>query len=92
MYVVRGEKTSLGRSNMMCIACTLLRLIASVDSAGDEESPGSRGLEKSRGWNGRGENSGSRKLEESAKERDLVRDWSGKEGKTMKAGGVGELE
>ncbi|GFT60705.1 transposable element Tcb1 transposase [Trichonephila clavipes] len=28
---------------------------------------------------------GSRELEESAKEKDLVRDWSGKEGKTMKA-------
>ncbi|GFX13063.1 hypothetical protein TNCV_2357191 [Trichonephila clavipes] len=26
------------------------------------------------------------------KERDLVRDWGGKEGKTMNAGGVGELE
>ncbi|GFW65687.1 hypothetical protein TNCV_891771 [Trichonephila clavipes] len=32
--------------------------------------------EESRGWNG---------LEESAKEKGLVRDWSGKEGKTMNA-------
>ncbi|GFV88746.1 hypothetical protein TNCV_3354981 [Trichonephila clavipes] len=36
---------------------------------------------------------GSRELEEIAKEGDLVRDWSVKEGKTMNApGGVGELE
>ncbi|GFV58168.1 hypothetical protein TNCV_687751 [Trichonephila clavipes] len=35
---------------------------------------------------------GWRELEESSKERDLVRDWSGKEGKTMNAGGVGELD
>ncbi|GFX34047.1 hypothetical protein TNCV_912481 [Trichonephila clavipes] len=34
---------------------------------------------------------GSRELEKSAKERDLVRVWSGTEGKTMNAGGVGEL-
>ncbi|GFU78544.1 hypothetical protein TNCV_2301561 [Trichonephila clavipes] len=33
---------------------------------------------------------GSREVEESAKERDLVRDWGEKEGKTMKAGGVEE--
>ncbi|GFT91346.1 hypothetical protein TNCV_4285361 [Trichonephila clavipes] len=33
---------------------------------------------------------GSRELEESAKERDIVRDWSGKEGKTTNAGGVEE--
>ncbi|GFV96848.1 hypothetical protein TNCV_4350611 [Trichonephila clavipes] len=37
--------------------------------------------EESPVWNG---------LEESAKEKDLVRDWSGKEGKTMNAGGVEE--
>ncbi|GFV47440.1 hypothetical protein TNCV_4830961 [Trichonephila clavipes] len=40
-----------------------------------------RGEEESPGWNG---------LEESAKEKDLVRDWNGKEGKTMNAGGVEE--
>ncbi|GFX78205.1 hypothetical protein TNCV_5135521 [Trichonephila clavipes] len=35
---------------------------------------------------------GLRELEESAKKRVLDRDWRGKEGETMNAGGVGELE
>ncbi|GFV26641.1 hypothetical protein TNCV_4059641 [Trichonephila clavipes] len=43
-----------------------------------EESPGSRAR--------------ASELEESAKERDWDRDWSGKERKTMNAGGIGKLE
>ncbi|GFT45869.1 hypothetical protein TNCV_2250161 [Trichonephila clavipes] len=42
-----------------------------------------RRREKSPGW---------RELEDSVKEKNLDQDWSGKEGETMNAGGVGELE
>ncbi|GFV16957.1 hypothetical protein TNCV_3072501 [Trichonephila clavipes] len=78
------NRRSLSRKNPV-VSAGVERMDNRTQETREELYSGSRELEgeKSPGW---------RELEERSKERDLVRDWSGKQGKTMNAGGMRELE